>query len=175
MIDNIIGAAVGLATGYLSKKIVVGTSGNIIRRFFGLLMQLGVTNTVAQHPDSIKSIGQFIYQHFLRNKKRQNLNIVINKELQLPFYAKASIFFIGLVAFVAILYIAQGIIVPLVFSIIVAILLHPTVNFYGADENKQDYSHCNSINPYLPGACRSFRILIFSQARQFSESWPQHW
>lgn len=69
LIDNIIGAAVGLATGYLSKKIVVGTSGNIIRKFFGFLMQLGVTNTVAQHPDSIKSIGQFIYQHFLRNKK----------------------------------------------------------------------------------------------------------
>ena len=69
LIDNIIGAAVGLATGYLSKKIVVGTSGNIIRKFFGFLMQLGVTNTVAQHPDSIKSIGQFIYQHFLRNKR----------------------------------------------------------------------------------------------------------
>lgn len=68
LIDNIIGAAVGLATGYLSKKIVVGTSGNIIRKFFGFLMQLGVTNTVAQHPDSIKSIGQFIYQHFLHKK-----------------------------------------------------------------------------------------------------------
>ena len=68
LIDNIIGTAVGLATGYLSKKIVIGTSGNIIRKFFGLLMQLGVTNTIAQHPDSIKSIGQFIYQHFLHKK-----------------------------------------------------------------------------------------------------------
>ena len=68
LIDNIIGTAVGLATGYLSKKIVIGTSGNIIRKFFGLLMQLGVTNTIAQHPESIKSIGQFIYQHFLHKK-----------------------------------------------------------------------------------------------------------
>ncbi|HEY5509759.1 MAG TPA: hypothetical protein VIK10_01905 [Prolixibacteraceae bacterium] len=68
LIDNIVGTAVGLATGYLSKKIVIGTSGNIIRKFFGLLMQLGVTNTIAQHPDSIKSIGQFIYQHFLHKK-----------------------------------------------------------------------------------------------------------
>ena len=72
LLDNIIGAGVGLATGYLSKKIVIGTSGNIIRRFFGLLMQLGVTNTVAQHPDTIKSIGQFIYQYFLRKKEHNS-------------------------------------------------------------------------------------------------------
>lgn len=71
LIDNIIGTAVGLATGYLSKKIVIGTSGNIIRKFFGLLMQLGVTNTIAQHPESIKSIGQFIYEHFLRKKREK--------------------------------------------------------------------------------------------------------
>jgi hypothetical protein len=68
LIDNIIGTAVGLATGYLSKKIVIGTSGNIIRKFFGLLMQLVVTNTITQHPGSMKSIGQYIYNHFLRKK-----------------------------------------------------------------------------------------------------------
>jgi len=56
LIDNIIGTAVGLATGYLSRKIVIGTSGNLIRKLFGFLLQLGVTNTVAQHPGSIKSM-----------------------------------------------------------------------------------------------------------------------
>ncbi|MCK9411358.1 MAG: hypothetical protein M0Q53_03590 [Prolixibacteraceae bacterium] len=68
LIDNIIGTAVGLATGYLSRKIVIGTSGNLIRKLFGFLLQLGVTNTVAQHPGSVKSIGQYIYQHFLHKK-----------------------------------------------------------------------------------------------------------
>jgi hypothetical protein len=71
LVDNIIATAVSLATGYLSKKIVIGTSGNIFRKFLGLLMQLGVTNTVAQHPDTIKSIGQYIYQHFIRNKREE--------------------------------------------------------------------------------------------------------
>ena len=71
LVDNIVATAVSLATGYLSKKIVIGTSGNIFRKFLGLLMQLGVTNTVAQHPDTIKSIGQYIYQHFLRNKREE--------------------------------------------------------------------------------------------------------
>jgi len=68
LIDNIIGTAVGLATGYLSRKIMIGSSGNIIRKLFGFLLQLGVTNTIAQHPGSIKSIGQFINQHFLHKK-----------------------------------------------------------------------------------------------------------
>jgi hypothetical protein len=69
LIDNIIGSAVGLATGYLSKKIVVGASGNIIRKFLGIMVQLGVTSSVAQNPDTIRSFGQFIYQRFLRKKR----------------------------------------------------------------------------------------------------------
>jgi len=66
LIDNIIGTAVGLASGYLSKKIVVGASGNLFRKLLGVFMQLGVTNSVAHHPGTIKSIGQYIYQHLLR-------------------------------------------------------------------------------------------------------------
>jgi hypothetical protein len=69
LIENLVGTATGLATGYLSKKIVVGTSGNIIRKLFGSVLQFGVTNLVAQHPDTIKSFGQYVYQHFLKKKK----------------------------------------------------------------------------------------------------------
>ena len=69
--DNLMGTAMGLVSGYLSRKIVVGTSGNIIRKFFGLLLQLGVTNTVEQHPDAIKSIGRIIYNYFLNKKENK--------------------------------------------------------------------------------------------------------
>jgi hypothetical protein len=68
LIDNILGTAVGLTTGYLSKKIFIGTSGNIIRKLFGSVLQLGVTTVVAEHPSTIKSFGQFIFQHLLRKK-----------------------------------------------------------------------------------------------------------
>lgn len=54
--------------------------------------------------------------------------MIANKSI-LPFYAKAGIFLVGLSALLAILYIAQGIIIPLVFAFIIAILLHPVVNF----------------------------------------------
>ena len=69
LIDNIIGNAVGLATGYLSKKIVIGTSGNIFRKLIGFVLQFGVANFVAHRPDAIKSIGQFILQHVFRKKE----------------------------------------------------------------------------------------------------------
>ena len=97
---------------------------------------------------------------------------MINRELQLPFFAKASIFFIGLVAFVAILYIAQGIIVPLVFSIIVAILLHPVVNFFVRLKINRIISIVIALL-LTSLVLTAFFVLIFTQASQFSESWPK--
>ncbi len=49
-------------------------------------------------------------------------------ELKLSSYVKAATILIGLFALFILLYIAQGIIVPLIFSIIIAIVLHPLVN-----------------------------------------------
>ena len=69
LIDNILGSVVGLATGYLSKKIVVGASGNIFRNMLGSILQFGVSNVVSQHPDTIKSIGQAIFQRIFRKKE----------------------------------------------------------------------------------------------------------
>jgi uncharacterized membrane protein len=69
LINNVLGAAIGLGTGFLSKKIVVGGSGNIFRKLLGSLVQAGVTSAVTQHPDSIISLGQFIFQQIFRKKE----------------------------------------------------------------------------------------------------------
>jgi predicted PurR-regulated permease PerM len=96
---------------------------------------------------------------------------MINKEIQWPFFAKASIFFMGLVALLAILYIAQGIIVPFVFSIIIAILLHPLVNFWVKKKvNRLLAIVISLLITFLFIA--GFIALLFSQASRFSESWP---
>ena len=68
LIENILGTTMGLATGYLSKKMVVGASVNIFRKLFGSVLQLLVTNVVAQHPDTIRSFGRYVFQQFLRKK-----------------------------------------------------------------------------------------------------------
>ena len=70
LVDSILGTAVGLASGYVSRKIVmIGASGNLVRKLLASVMQLGVTNVVSQNPDAIKSIGQNIMQHFLPKKE----------------------------------------------------------------------------------------------------------
>lgn len=68
LIDTILGTTVGLASGYLSKKLFIGTSANLIRKLIGSVLQFGVTDVVRQHPATLKSLGQFILQHFLRKK-----------------------------------------------------------------------------------------------------------
>ena len=69
LIDNISGTAMGLLGGFLSKKIFVGASGNLIRKLFGSVLQIGVTNLVAQNSEIIKSVGQALIQHFFQKKK----------------------------------------------------------------------------------------------------------
>jgi len=70
LIDNISGTAMGLLSGFLSKKIFVATSGNLIRKLIGSILQFGVTNVVAQNSEVIKSAGQILLQHFFRRKKQ---------------------------------------------------------------------------------------------------------
>jgi hypothetical protein len=69
LIDNISGTAMGMLSGFLSKKIFVGTSGNLIRKLIGSVLQFGVTNLVAQNSETIKSVGQALIQHFFQKKK----------------------------------------------------------------------------------------------------------
>lgn len=69
LVDNIVGTAMGLATGYLSKGMFVGTSGNKIKKLIGTILQFGITNVIAQNSDSIKLFGRSLFQHFFRKKE----------------------------------------------------------------------------------------------------------
>lgn len=69
LIDNISGSAMGLVSGFLSKKIFVGASGNLIRKLIGSVLQFGITNVVAQNSDVIRSVGQALFHHFIRKKE----------------------------------------------------------------------------------------------------------
>lgn len=69
IIDNILSTVMGLATGYLSKKIFIGASGNKIKKIIGSILQFGITNVITQNSDSIKTFGRSLFQHFLRKKE----------------------------------------------------------------------------------------------------------
>ena len=70
LIENVLGSVVGIATGYASKRLVVGASAGIIKKLFGTILQFGVTNLVARHPDAIKSVGHYIIQQIFRKKDK---------------------------------------------------------------------------------------------------------
>jgi predicted PurR-regulated permease PerM len=97
--------------------------------------------------------------------------VSIDKELKLPFYAKATIFLVGLFAILYMLYIAQGIIVPILFATIFAIVLHPVVNLFVRYKiNRKIAIGITLIFTFLLIA--TLGVLLFSQATRFSESWP---
>ena len=92
-------------------------------------------------------------------------------EIKFPFYAKLTIFIIGLIGLVAILYIGKSIIVPLVFAIIMAILLSPVVNFLVRKRiNRIVAIFIALFLTFLVIA--GFGVLLFSQASRFTDSWP---
>ncbi len=66
--DSLAGTAMGLVSGIVTKRIAIGTSHNLVRKFAGVIMQLVVTKFVAQHADSIRTFGEFILNH----KSRRN-------------------------------------------------------------------------------------------------------
>ena len=93
-------------------------------------------------------------------------------KVKLPFFTKASIFFIGLSAFLAILYFAKGILIPLIFALIIAIVLHPVVNFFLKYKINRVVAILISIFLTFLLIC-ALGGLIISQVSRFTESLPQ--
>jgi hypothetical protein len=54
---NLLRGIVGLAAGFVSKKIFVMGSSNIVKKALGTVVELGVAKVVANNADKIKSTG----------------------------------------------------------------------------------------------------------------------
>jgi len=61
----------GIALGYISKKITVNSSNNKFKKILGSVLQTGITHIVARNPDTIKSIISFITK-LINSKKETN-------------------------------------------------------------------------------------------------------
>lgn len=69
LLENMSGAILGIISGYISKKIAVGASHNLFRKIMGAVLQFGVTNLVSQHPDALKSAGEYIIEKLFRKNE----------------------------------------------------------------------------------------------------------
>ncbi|MHB8053807.1 MAG: AI-2E family transporter [Candidatus Aminicenantales bacterium] len=91
--------------------------------------------------------------------------------MKLPLYVKAALIFIGLFALFTVLDITQSIVVPLVFAVIIAIALHPIVNFLMRLKINRVIAIILTLVLTLL-VIVAFSALMISQGIRFSESWP---
>ena len=93
----------------------------------------------------------------------------INK---IPFYIKIVLILIGLFVFISILFIAQDIIIPIVYSIIIAIVLGPLVSFFVKRKMNPVLSIFTSLLlVFIVGV--TLVVLLSSQLSIFNESFPK--
>ena len=66
LIDNVI----GLGTGYISRKILVGSSHNPIKNLLGTLLQFTISNMATKHSDKIKTAGENLFDRVIKFTKQ---------------------------------------------------------------------------------------------------------
>ncbi|MFI5220080.1 MAG: hypothetical protein ACHQNT_11405 [Bacteroidia bacterium] len=66
--NNMVSNAIGLTTGYLSKKVLFGASHNPVKRLIGTFLQFAIANVVSKHSDTIKSTGESFVKRIFKNK-----------------------------------------------------------------------------------------------------------
>ena len=73
--NDLLSNVIGFGTGFLSKKLLLGSSHNPVKKVFGTLFEFAVANMVSKHADGIKTIGGNLLKHFLKkNKNKQEVH-----------------------------------------------------------------------------------------------------
>ncbi len=65
---KIVNAAVGLTVGYVTKRMLIGSSVNRLKGFLGNAMQVGVLGLIAKKPDLVKSLISSLLKIFTKKK-----------------------------------------------------------------------------------------------------------
>jgi hypothetical protein len=66
--EDVLGNIMGLATGFISKKLMVSKDSGIIKNLFGTVAQFVIGNVVSKHSIDIKAIGTALYNNFFNKK-----------------------------------------------------------------------------------------------------------
>jgi hypothetical protein len=58
--EGVVNSAIGLATGYFTKAVVIGSTTNPLKKILGALLQFTVATLVSRNSESIKTIGKIV-------------------------------------------------------------------------------------------------------------------
>lgn len=72
--NDLLGNVIGLGSGFLSKKLLLGSSHNPIKKIIGTLFEFAVANIVSKNSEGIKTIGGNLLNHFFKKKQVTNRN-----------------------------------------------------------------------------------------------------
>lgn len=65
---DFLNSILGIASGFVSKKLIIGNSHNPVKQALGTLLQVGVTNLVIKNGQQIKSVAVRILTAFFIKK-----------------------------------------------------------------------------------------------------------
>lgn len=63
---DIINTAIGLTTGILAKKVILGKTLNPLSKLLGVVLEMFVANKVSKNADDIKSLGGSLMNKFFK-------------------------------------------------------------------------------------------------------------
>jgi len=69
LVENILGTALGLGAGYLSRSILPGVTAMRFGKLLGPVLQLGVTNFVSKQSGNLRSLGEVMLLRIFRKKR----------------------------------------------------------------------------------------------------------
>ena len=68
---DLVSNVIGLGTGFISKKLLLGSSHNPIRKVLGTIFEFAVATAVSKHAVTIKLIGGNLLKQFFEKNKNQ--------------------------------------------------------------------------------------------------------
>jgi hypothetical protein len=69
--EKVLTTTVGLAAGFVSKKLFEGASHSPLRKLFGTALMFGITEVVAKNPEVVKAAAKGIFKIISELKSRQ--------------------------------------------------------------------------------------------------------
>lgn len=63
--STVVNSVIGLATGFVAKKVFVGGSHNPITKLLGIILEIAVASKVSKNADGIKSAGSSILKKII--------------------------------------------------------------------------------------------------------------
>jgi hypothetical protein len=67
--ESILDSAIGLATGFISKKLLIGATQNPVKKLLGTVFQLVVTSYTANHTSILKNVSSQLFSKIFSGKK----------------------------------------------------------------------------------------------------------